>query len=87
MSWTPELYIGGLRPWPDAVRVIRSQTDESKTYVPDRTATRKVISYGAIGRCNCSACNWCVDPFDAYCRRCGARFVGTEYTHCREEDE
>lgn len=87
MSWTAELHIGELRPWPDAVHLYRGNTYDMKAYMPDTTATRKVTSYGAIGRCNCSACNWCVDPFDAYCRRCGARFVGTEYTHCREEDE
>ena len=33
MSWSPELYIGSMRPWPDSVQVIRSQTDESRWYV------------------------------------------------------
>jgi len=50
-----------------------------QAYVPERTATRKVTSFGEVGRCNCSACNWCIDPYDLHCRRCGARFTGTEY--------
>lgn len=35
MSWSPELFIGGMRPWPDAVHVVRSQTDEMRRYVPE----------------------------------------------------
>jgi len=52
---------------------------ETRRYVPERTATRKVTSFGEVGRCNCSACNWCVDPYDLHCRRCGARFTETIY--------
>ena len=50
------------------------------------TAIRKIVSYGPVGRCNCSACNWAIDPFDAFCRRCGARFVGTTYSHKKWSD-
>lgn len=32
MSWTPDLYIGELRPWPDAVLVRRGDTDETMQY-------------------------------------------------------
>lgn len=32
MSWTPDLYIGELRPWPDAVRVVRGDTDDAMLY-------------------------------------------------------
>lgn len=35
MSWYPDLYIGELRPWPDAVYVWRGKTGESKRYLPD----------------------------------------------------
>lgn len=48
-------------------------------YVPEKSAVRKVRSFGEVGRCNCSACNWCIDPYDLFCRRCGARFTETTY--------
>ena len=35
MSWYPDLHIGELRPWPDAVYVWRGQTGESQRYLPD----------------------------------------------------
>lgn len=35
MSWYPDLYIGELRPWPDAVYVWRGKTGESQRYLPD----------------------------------------------------
>ena len=46
-------------------------------YVPKKRATRVLYANGAIGHCNCSKCNWLIDPYDAYCRRCGAQFDGT----------
>lgn len=49
-----------------------------------RTARRRLVSYGTgARRCNCGACNWLIDPYDAYCRRCGARFTGTD---CRRAE-
>lgn len=49
-----------------------------------RTAHRKLVSYGTgARRCNCGACNWLIDSYDAYCRRCGARFTGTD---CRRAE-
>ena len=35
MSWSPDLIIGDMRPWPDAVRVVRGRTDEKLRYVPE----------------------------------------------------
>lgn len=35
MSWYPDLHIGELRPWPDAVYVWRGNTGESQRYLPD----------------------------------------------------
>ena len=32
MSWTTDLYIGELRPWPSAVLVVRGNTDETMLY-------------------------------------------------------
>ena len=37
MSWSPELFIGELRPWPDTVHVVRGRTGETRRYVPERT--------------------------------------------------
>lgn len=36
MSWSPELYIGSLRPWPNAVVVMRGISGEMQRYVPER---------------------------------------------------
>lgn len=52
---------------------------DAARFVPEKLATRMVMSYGAIGRCSCSECGWGVEVSDAYCRECGARFIGTEY--------
>lgn len=35
MSWSPELFIGELRPFPDTVHVVKGKTDEMKRYVPE----------------------------------------------------
>lgn len=35
MSWSPDLFIGELRPWPDTVHVVRGKTDEMRRYVPE----------------------------------------------------
>lgn len=32
MSWTADIIIGELRPWPDAVQVVRGDTDETMRY-------------------------------------------------------
>lgn len=31
-----------------------------------------------IGRCECGSCHWPIDPFDHYCRHCGARLESDE---------
>lgn len=35
MSWSPDLFIGELRPWPYSVHVVRGKTEEFKRYVPE----------------------------------------------------
>ena len=35
MSWSPDLFIGEFRPWPDMVHVVRGKTDETRRYVPE----------------------------------------------------
>ena len=45
--------------------------------VAQRTAKRVVASNAdtdhATGHCECGACGGAIDPWDAYCRHCGAR--------------
>lgn len=49
MSWSPELFIGELRPWPDTVHVVRGKTDEMRRYVPE------VSLYSLQERATCNA--------------------------------
>jgi len=32
MSWTPEVHIGEMRPWPESVRVVRGNSGEAMRY-------------------------------------------------------
>lgn len=45
-------------------------------YEPARAAKRVVVSNHetdhATGHCACGACGGAIDPFDTYCRHCGA---------------
>lgn len=45
--------------------------------VAQRTAKRVVVSNSdtdhATGHCECGACGGAIDPWDAWCRHCGAR--------------
>lgn len=41
MSWSPDLFIGELRPWPDTVHVVRGKTDETRRYVPEEMLFRE----------------------------------------------
>ena len=74
MSWSPDLFIGELRPWPDSVHVVRGRTDEARRYFP-RERAKRVRSLaderGTVGRCTCSECGGKVDQDDAFCRHCG----------------
>lgn len=75
MSWTPELYIGSMRPWPDAVRVVRSQTDESMLYAPERTC--KVVSQPQdMWECECEKA-WWHGGAPNYCPNCGRNVIVT----------
>lgn len=74
MSWSPDLYIGEFRPWPDSVHVVRGRTDEVRRYFPRETAKRiraLADERGTIGHDECSACGGKVDQDDAFCRHCG----------------
>ena len=87
MSWTPDLIIGELRPWPDSVRVVRGDTDEAKRYVPERACRFiTVIDQDPSRRhrgniCECSECGhryargFIVDEHLKFCPECGAKVV------------
>ncbi len=47
-----------------------------RVYAPTRTAERVVVSDGVTGHCACSGCRKAIDPWDAYCRHCGAKLEG-----------
>lgn len=79
MSWQIDEYIGETRPWPRYITVFRGHTDERKVYVPsgsDARAERVVVSNRetdhATGHCECGRCGLPIDPWDAFCRHCGA---------------
>lgn len=82
MSWVPEIHIGDMRPWPEAVQVVRGETNETRRYVPcrtARTADRRIRSHDGIGRCTCSECGGSVGMCDRYCKHCSAEFVANVY--------
>lgn len=43
MSWSPDLIIGELRPWPDSVVVTRGSRLDSRIYVPQEALTAKEL--------------------------------------------
>lgn len=43
MSWSPDLFIGELRPWPDSVHVVRGKTDETRRYFPECKDGQEVL--------------------------------------------
>ena len=51
---------------------------ETRRYVPDRTTTAVCVSNGATGHCECELCGKPIDPWDGYCRHCGARVTEVE---------
>jgi rRNA maturation endonuclease Nob1 len=44
-----------------------------------RKAVREVRTYGAIGRCTCSACHRGIEVVFNFCPWCGAELIRTEY--------
>lgn len=43
MSWSPDLYIGELRPWPDSVHVVRGNSGEARRYTPERKDAQEAL--------------------------------------------
>ena len=48
MSWSPELYIGEMRPWPNSVRVRRGRNGESRDYVTKTVCLCRDCKHGTL---------------------------------------
>lgn len=40
------------------------------------TATHMIVNHGATGHSACTGCGKAIDPWDSWCRHCGARLEG-----------
>ena len=77
MSWSTELHIGELRPWPDTVHVVRGKTEETRRYVPERTCEMEYEGSWMSWHCkSCDMMSWgeCGSK-PRYCSWCGAKVV------------
>ena len=56
---------------------LQAENAKLRELVAQRTAKRVVASNAdtdhATGHCECGACGGAIDPWDAWCRHCGAR--------------
>lgn len=66
--------------FPACVLLTKSdESGESVSYSPIRTVKRVSVpheSHVALGHYECSACKTLVNPYDSFCRHCGARLTG-----------
>ena len=74
MSWSPEVFIRELRPWPDSVHVVRGRTGEKLRYLPERTCHLVGEDLGYTIAPTCGACGHKWVAFN-YCPMCGAKVV------------
>ncbi len=60
MSWTPDIYINKGVMWPDAIRVVRGTTDDTRRYVPEEDCVelRELVRI-SIEFCNSGCCDEC----------------------------
>lgn len=79
MTWRAEVYIGEMRPWPDAVDVVRGRTGEAAEYVPGRTCRLvETVYHDGSGvwyhELSCGHyAETVVKAPPSYCPECGAR--------------
>jgi hypothetical protein len=56
---------------------LRDENAKMRELVAQRTAKRVIVSNAdtdhATGHCECGACGGAIDPWDEWCRHCGAR--------------
>lgn len=74
MSWSPDIFIGEFRPWPDSVYVVRGKSDETRRYVPEdfSAISRENVELRELVRhlreCTrhnvCAACEYAGDACD-----------------------
>lgn len=61
----------------DEPTLLEVENAKLRELVAQRTAKRVVVSNAgtdhATGHCACGACGGAIDPWDAYCRHCGAK--------------
>ena len=82
MSWSPDVYIGEMRPWPDTVHVVRGKTDEMRRYVPEMACESvydKRYYKGMRGYCEGRYCSKCKEPLFGdfrFCPWCGRKITG-----------
>lgn len=66
----------------DKMDCLATENAKLRELVAQRTAKRVIVSNSdtdhATGHCECGACGGAIDPWDAWCRHCGAKL---------EEDE
>ena len=46
------------------------------THIERPTATHMIVNQGTTGHCACTGCGAAIDPWDHYCRHCGALMEG-----------
>ena len=46
------------------------------SHVERPTATHMIVNRGTTGHCACTGCGKAIDPWDRFCRSCGARLEG-----------
>ena len=73
----PEVFIPSIGELPNLIDV-RNFTNSGQTYRKQLyfTANVTVDEEGICGRCECSNCKNSINPFDKYCRFCGAKSKG-----------
>ena len=42
----------------------------------ERTATHMIVNHGVTGHSACTGCGKAIDPWDSFCKHCGARLEG-----------
>ena len=61
----------------DKMGCLDAENAKLRELVAQRTAKRVIVSNAdtdhATGHCECSACGGAIDPWDEWCRHCGAK--------------